>query len=58
MADLVASRLRAEAECPRDLLDVHDFIRATTGPASKQQASALDEARQVAESKPCPKNED
>ncbi len=41
MVRLVSTRLRESGEQPRDLLDVHDFIRATTRPAAKQLLGEL-----------------
>lgn len=36
MAKLVATKLGEQGDPPRDLMDVHDFMRVTTRPAAKQ----------------------
>jgi len=36
MAMLVSTKLTERAESPRDLMDVHDFMRLTTRPAARQ----------------------
>jgi hypothetical protein len=45
MAELVATRLREQGERPQDLMDVHDFIRVTTGPGAKRLLGELKHAR-------------
>jgi hypothetical protein len=44
MAKLVATKLDEQAERPRDLMDVHDFMRVTTRPAAKQLLTTLKQA--------------
>jgi hypothetical protein len=44
-ARLVANRLAEQGEVPRDLFDVHDFIRTTLRPATKARLVTID-ARQ------------
>jgi hypothetical protein len=46
MAKLVATKLGEQAESPRDLMDVYDFMRVTTRPAAKQLVNALKAAEQ------------
>jgi hypothetical protein len=45
MAKLVSNKLAADAESPRDLMDVYDFMRLTTRPAAKQLLGKLKRAK-------------
>ena len=52
VARLVANKLKEQNQEPRDLLDVYDFIRLTSGPATKARVPAAKGRVKAASAKP------